>query len=597
MEKKEEKKKISFWRIFWPSLMAAAVVSIGGLLFWLVVIGSIFADEPFEVKEKTVLHMKLDGAIGERTDTSFDPNSLSMNDQLGVATILHGLSKAKVDKNVKGIFLEIDGLNCGMATARELRKGINDFESSGKFVVAYYKGEYISTKALYVSTAANESYGFPTSNIQFLGLGSERMFFKKLFDKLDVEMQVIRGSNNDFKSAVEPFFLEKMSDSARHQAQVYMDGLWNDVITDIAKDRKLDVVELDSIASKAEVRDVRDAVEKKLIGGVKYRDEVLKIIAKKVKVKKSSDIEFMSFTKYAKNRFKEDQKRFEEDEDPNIAVILAEGGITTSGNEMTSKEICKLIRKAREEKSVKAVVFRVNSPGGSALASDEIWREVKLTNKTKPIIVSMGDVAASGGYYVAAPASTIFAEPNTITGSIGVFGVIPYTGDMLENKLGITFDRVTTNRHSAMTTNRRLTEREMNIIQEEVDDIYNQFLKRVATGRGLTTEDVNAIARGRVWTGRDAKRVGLVDKLGGLEDAINYAVKKAKIKSRKVVYYPMIKENPLATLLEELEEAESNVRIEKTGMPEELRHWYAEARRLEDFHGIQMRLPYELRIY
>ncbi len=597
MEKKEEKKKVSFWRIFWPSLVAATVVSLGGLLFWFIVIGSLFKEEPFEVKDKTVLHMKLDGAIGERTDTSFDPNSLSVNDQLGLATILHGLRKAKVDKKIKGIFLEIDGLNCGLASARELRKGINDFESSGKFVVAYYKGEYISTKALYVSSAANESYGFPTSNVQFLGLGSERMFYKKLFDKLDVEMQVIRGSNNDFKSAVEPFFLEKMSDSARHQAQVYMDGLWNDMLTDIAKDRKLDVVALDSIASKAEVRDVRDAVEKKLIGGVKYRDEVLKIIAKKVKVKKSSNIEFMSFTKYAKNRFKEDQKRFEEDEDPNIAVILAEGGISTSGDEMSSKEICKLIRKAREEKSVKAVVFRVNSPGGSALASDEIWREVQLTNKKKPVIVSMGDVAASGGYYVAAPASIIFAEPTTITGSIGVFGVIPFTGDMLENKLGITFDRVTTNKHSSMTTNRRLTDGEMTIIQDEVDDIYSQFLKRVATGRGLTTDDVNVIARGRVWTGRDAMRVGLVDKLGGLEDAIDYAVKKAKIKLRKVVYYPIFEENALEVLLQELDEAESNVRVEKSGMPEELRNWYAQIRRLEDFHGIQMRLPYELRIY
>lgn len=597
MEKKEEKKKVSFWRIFWPSLIAAAVVSIGGFLFWLLVIASLFQEQPFEVKEKTVLHMKLDGAIGERTDTSFDPNTLSVNDQVGLATILHGLRKAKVDKKIKGIFLEIDGLNCGMATARELRTAINDFESSGKFVVSYYKGEYISTKALYVSTAANESYGFPTSNIQFLGLGSERMFYKKMLDKLDVEMQVIRGSNNDFKSAVEPFFLEKMSDSARHQAQVYMDGLWSDMLADIAKDRKLDAAELDSMAGRADVRDVRDAVEKKLIGAVKYRDEVLKIIAKKLKLKKASEIEFMSFSKYAKNRFKEDQKRFEEDEEPNIAVILAEGGISTSGDEMTSREICKLIRKAREEKSVKAVVFRVNSPGGSALASDEIWREVKLTNKTKPVIVSMGDVAASGGYYVAAPASIIFAEPTTITGSIGVFGVIPYTGDMLENKLGITFDRVTTNKHSAMTTNRRLTESEMKIIQEEVDDIYSQFLQRVATGRGLTKEDVNDIARGRVWTGRDAQRIGLVDKLGGLKDAIDYAVKKAKVKSRKVIYYPEIEENPLQTLLEQLDEADANVRVEKTGMPEELRHWYAQIRRLEEFRGIQMRLPYELRIY
>jgi len=594
----KEKKKVSFWRIFWPSLIAASLVSLGGFIFWLIVIGSLLQETPFEVKDKTVLHMKLDGAIGERTDTSFDPNSLSVNDQIGLATILHGLKAAKVDKKIKGIFLEIDGLQCGMASARELRKAINDFESSGKFVVAYYKGEYISTKALYVSTAANESYGFPTSNVQFLGLGSERIFFKKLLDKLEVEMQVVRGSNNDFKSAVEPFFLEKMSDSARHQAQVYMDGMWNDVLTDIANDRGLDVAELDSIANNAEVRDVRDAVEKKMIGAVKYRDQVLQIIAKKLKLKKASQIEFMAFSKYAKNRFKEDQKRFSEDEaDPNIAVILAEGGITTSGDEMTSKEICKLIRKARENSSVKAVVFRVNSPGGSALASDEIWREVQLTNKKKPVIVSMGDVAASGGYYVAASASVIFAEPTTVTGSIGVFGVIPYTGDMLENKFGITLDRVTTNEHSAMTTNRRLTESELKIIQEEVDDIYQQFLNRVATGRGLTTEDVNVIARGRVWTGRDAMRVGLVDKMGGLQDAIEYAVKKANIKSRKIAYYPLLKESPLDAILEQLDDADANLRVERTGMPDEMRQWYTRIRKLEDFRGIQMRMPYDLTIY
>jgi protease-4 len=592
-----EKKKVSFWRIFWPSLVAASLVSIIGLLVWVVIIGSLFEDVPFRVKDKTVLHMKLNGNIGERTVTAFDANTLSVNDQIGLATILHGLRKAKTDKKVKGILLEIDGLQCGMATARELRKAINDFESSGKFVVTYYKGEYISTKALYVSTAADESYGFPSSNIQFLGLGSERMFYKKLLDKLDVEMQVIRGSNNDFKSAVEPFFLEAMSDSARHQAQVYMDGLWRDVRDDIAKDRKMDAAELDSMASRATIRDVRDAVSENMIGATKYRDQVLQIIAKKIGVKKASDIEFLSFEKYAKKGFLEDQKKMDEGS-ANIAVILAEGGISTSGDEMSSKEICKLIRKAREEKSVKAVVFRVNSPGGSALASDEIWREVHLTNAKKPVIVSMGDVAASGGYYISAPASVIFAEPTTITGSIGVFGVIPYTGAMLENKLGITFDRVTTNKHSVMTTNRRLTQEEMQIVQQEVDGIYDQFLQRVATGRGLTKERVNDIARGRVWTGRDAQRVGLVDELGGLEDAINFAAKKVNIKRKKVIYYPLVKESPLEKILEQLDEAESQIHVSKAqGMPAEVQEWYQRVKKLEHFSGIQMRLPYDLVIY
>lgn len=598
-----KEKKVSFWRIFWPSLTAAALVSIIGLILWIVVLSSLFVEEPFVVKEKTVLHMQLDGQIGERTETSFNPNSLNFNNQIGLATILHGLKAAKKDPRIKGIYLEMNGLNCGTATAREIRKAINDFEKSGKFVVAYHKGEYISTKELYVASAADESYGFPTTNVQFLGLGSERMFFKKLFDDLNIEMQVVRGSNNDFKSAVEPYFLEKMSDSARHQAQRYLDGLWMDIRTDIATDRKLTAGKLDRLAEEAIVTNISDAVKHKLVDGTKYRDEVMQIIAKKVKVKKTSDIEFLSFKKYASEQFIKDQRRFQDTDlgdatdSPNIAVILAEGGITTSGDEMTSKEICELFRKAREEKSVKAVVFRVNSPGGSALASDEIWREVQLTNKKKPVIVSMGDVAASGGYYVAAPASVIFAEPTTITGSIGVFGVIPYTGAMLENKLGLTFDRVSTNTHSVMTTNRRLTERELGIVQGEVNEIYDQFLGRVAEGRGLTKEQVNVIARGRVWTGRDAQKIGLVDKLGGLQDAINFAAKEAKIKTKKVVYYPLVKEDKLMKLIQQFEENSTNLKVEQTGMPQEFQDLYARLKKLEDFHGIQMRLPYDLKIY
>lgn len=598
-----KEKKVSFWKIFWPSLIAATIVSILGVLIWVIVLSSLFQEEPFVVKEKTVLHMKLDGEIGERTEASFNPNTLSLDNQIGIATILHGLKSAKTDPKIKGVFLEINSLNCGISSAREIRDAINNFEKSGKFVVAYYKGEYISTKDLYVSSAANESYGFPTTNVQFLGLGAELMYFKKLFDMLNVEMQVIRGSNNDFKSAVEPFFREDLSDSARHQTQTYLNSLWLDMRNDIAKDRKLDAADLDALAENVEVTNTTDAVKHKLIDGVKYRDEVMKIIAKKLNLKKSSAIELLSFKKYANEKFLSDQELYQHDEvgsekyDANIAVILAEGSITTSGDELTSKDICKLFQDARENKSIKTVVFRINSPGGSALASDEIWREVKLTNKKKPVIVSMGDVAASGGYFIAAPATTIFAQPTTITGSIGVFGVIPYTGAMLEDKLGITFNRVTTNTHSVMTTNRKLTESEFTIIQSEVDAIYSQFLDRVSEGRGMTKENVNLIARGRVWTGRDAKRIGLVDELGGLQDAINYAAKKSKIKSLRVLYYPFVKEDKFVAFLNQLDD-ETSVKMQQSpGMPEELTKMYARMKALESYQGIQMRLPFEVTIY
>ncbi|MFN5845194.1 MAG: signal peptide peptidase SppA, partial [Flavobacteriia bacterium] len=405
-------------------------------------------------------------------------------------------------------------------------QALNDFEKSGKFLVAYNSGEMITQKEYYLSSAANEVFGFPSSAMEIIGLGTEMAFFKGTLDKLDVEVQVIRGSNNDFKSAVEPYFRTAMSDSSRVQVERYLTSMWEDIRTDIAADRKITIEEINAIADSAKIRRAEDAIDFNLMDGVKYRDEVIAHISKKIGLEEEEDLNLQSFEKYAKKKFYQNQLLTKNDR-PNIAVILAEGAVSKDGDELTSKEICKLFQDVRKNKTIKTVVFRINSPGGSALASDEIWREVQLTNKTKKVIVSMGDVAASGGYYIAAPAAAIFAEPTTITGSIGVFGMIPYTGKMLENKLGISFDRAGTNRHSIMTTNRKLDAEEYGIIQEEVDAIYEQFLTRVAEGRGMTTEKVNVLARGRVWTGRDALKIGLVDQLGGINDAIDYAAKKA----------------------------------------------------------------------
>jgi protease-4 len=280
---------------------------------------------------------------------------------------------------------------------------------------------------------------------------------------------------------------------------------------------------------------------------------------------------------------------------PNIAVILAEGDVAVEGDGLTSQKICKYLREARLDKDIKTIVLRVNSPGGSALASDEIWREVKLANEKKKVIVSMGDVAASGGYYISSPAARIFAEPTTITGSIGVFGVIPFTGNMLQNKLGLTFDRAQTNKHSVVSTNRKLTPEEFSTIQNEVDVIYAQFLNRVSTGRGMTVEAVNTIARGRVWTGADALKIGLVDQLGGIKDAINYAAKKAGIKEQKIRYYPEKKEDPILELIEGLTQ-EEQVKIQSSyaEMPESLKFYYQQLKKLEQLKGIQMRMPYEI---
>ena len=589
-------KRVTFGRIFWPSLWAALTISVIGFIIWIVVIssvvGGINADKGFSVENKTVLHMTLDGSIQEKGSSTLDFPLMKMKYKIGISEILHGLKTAKNDSKIQGVFIEINALQCGFASAKEIRDAINRFEESGKFVIAYNSGEIITHLEYYIASAANESYGFPSSTMQFLGLGAELSFFKNTLDKLDVEMQVIRGSDNDFKSAVEPFFRSNMSDSSRLQIETYIAGLWDDYRADIAIDRKISSKELNRLAENALIQNVSDAVEYKLIDAVKYRDEVISILTKKVKPAKGEELNFMNFTKYSKKKFVQNQSLAQVDE-ANIAVILAEGGVSESGDGLTSDEICQLFKDARNNNSIKTVVFRINSPGGSALASDEIWREVKLTNDVKKVIVSMGDVAASGGYYIAAPAFKIFAQPNTITGSIGVFGVVPFTGKMMENKLGLTFDRASTNKHSIMTTNRKLTEDEMSLIQEGVDDIYDLFKSRVAEGRGMTKEEVGVIARGRVWTGRDAKRIGLVDELGGIEDAIKYAAKQADIKDIKTLYYPEVKEDKLEALIEQfITESDMSTSI-SSELPVSLMKYYEHLKSLESIQGIQMRLPYE----
>jgi protease IV len=555
-----------------------------------------FGEEP-ETKDSSVLHMTLSGSIGERSSSTLNPSSFTMDKTTGLADILTGLEKAKEDKHVKGIYLELGNVQCGYATAMEIRNGLKDFKKSGKFIVAYLNGEVITQKQYYISSVSNEVYGFSTSAMEFIGLGGELMFFKNTFDKLGIEMQVIRGSNNDFKSAVEPYFRTDMSDSSRLQTQRYMSSIWHDVRSQIAADRKVTIAQLNDIAENAKIQRVDDAVKFKLIDGAKYRDEVEAIILEKSELKDLKDI--MTFEEYAGKAFKNKQLAFDNGgSDANVAVIVAEGGITVNGDEMTSEKVCKYFREVRNNDDIKVVVFRVNSPGGSALASEEIWREVSLTTKKKKVIVSMGDVAASGGYYIATPASTIFAEPTTITGSIGVFGVIPYTGGFMENKLGLTFDRVQTNKHSVLSTNRKLTPEELILIQNEVDQIYTQFKKRVADGRGLTAAQVQRIARGRVWTGADALKIGLVDKLGGVNDALAFAIKEAKIKDAKIQYYPKVKVEPFEEILEQLsaEERES-VKIKQNAVPKVIDDLTKRLMKLESYSGIQMRMPFEIDLH
>lgn len=590
-------KKVSFWRVFWPALTSTVLVSLIGWVITISIIGGLLGEEP-EPKDRTVLHLTLSGKIGETSDASIDAASFTVDRTTGLSELLYGFNKAAGDNAVKGIFIDLDNVSCGYATAHELRDAIHKFRKSGKFVVAYLSGEVVTQKQYYISSAANQVYGFPTSAMEFMGLGSEMIYFKKTLDMLGVEMQIIRGSDNDFKSAVEPFFRENMSDASRLQAERFLASIWYDIRADIAKDRKTTPELLNDVAEFAKIQRVEDALRYKLIDGCYYRDEVVGLVNKKAggKIKMN---ELLSFESYARDKFKTDQLAVQAGElsNANVAVVLAEGSITVDGDEMASKDICKYFREIRKSGKIKTVVFRINSGGGSALASEEIWREVALTAKKIKVIVSMGDVAASGGYYIATPASAIFAENTTITGSIGVFGVIPYTGKMFEDKLGITFDRAQTNSHAVLSTNRKLTPVELALVQNEVDQIYGQFKKRVADGRGLTAEQVETIARGRVWTGTDALKIGLVDKIGGLSDAIAYAVKTANIKNARIRYWPELDNNPLSAFIEDLGEEEGvSLHIKTQKLPAELTRAYERLRMLDEMTGIQMRLPFILTI-
>lgn len=590
--------KVSFWRIFWPSLIAGIALILLAFIFFSSLISSSLKKKPsYSVKDKTVLHLTLDGTISELSKSAidFDLDGVKLSNEIGLADLLYGFEKAADDSQVKGVFIELEGASCGYATAKAIRDAIKNFEEkSGKFVVAYHRGEAISLKDYYIASAAKENYGFHSSNFEFLGLGAELMFYKGLFDKLDIEMQVVRGKNNDFKSAVEPFFLTEMSDSSRLQLETYLNNIWTSVKKDIGEDRGLTSKELDNIADKGLVRRVSQAVKYKLIDASKYRDEVIDILEEKTGTKEADELQLSSFEKYAKKKFEFDQT-IANAKTADIAVIVAEGDVSVDGDGLASNKITKLFQKARKDEGIKAIVFRINSPGGSALASDEIWREVNLANAEKPVIVSMGDVAASGGYYIATPATKIFAQKNTITGSIGVFGVIPYAGKMLENQLGISFDRVGTNTHAnAVSLTRKLSPTELTMVQNEVNDIYSEFLQRVADGRNLSLERTNEIARGRVWTGVDALRVGLVDTIGGVKDAIAYAKELIEKDKAIVRYYPKVKRDEWMEFVEEaMNEADNSVKNTKV-LPEEVTALYKRLKKIEDMTGMQARMPYEI---
>lgn len=589
-----------FWRNFWASSLAFFIIGLVLMFTFFftvsVLIGSAFDEKPFAYEEHSVLKMDFSDQVTEKSFVSFDKGSLSMNQAFGIREIKLALEAAAKDDKIDGIFINMPSMNAGMASVEEIRNAILKFKESGKFVVAY--GELFSQKSYYLATAADEIYLNPAGMVEFRGLGVQLMFFKGLIDKLGVDMQIIRGSNNKFKAAVEPLMYDSMSVANREQTMTYLNALWGQMLKGIHETRGIEISYLNEMADSLYVRSAETAVSEKLIDGLKFEDEVLKLIAEKSKCDKINEIEWVDFTSYAYHT--EKNKRKETKGEGNIAIVYAVGGIESGkGDQMTigSETIAAAIRDARLDDDIKAVVLRVNSPGGSALASDVIWREVVLTKEAgKPVVVSMGDVAASGGYYISCAADRIFAQPNTITGSIGVFGIIPNIGPMLEDKLGITIDGAQTNLHatSALPIFSALTDDERKIIQQGVDDIYDDFTKKVADGRGMTQAEVDNIGQGRVWAGSDALEIGLVDELGGIDAAVDYAAELAKIKKSDMVIktFPQW-DNQLMDLLMQFNMAEKNEE-QKSSVSLKMIEMINTIDKLSTMKGVQARLPYEI---
>lgn len=593
---------MTFWKTFWASMLGSLVsglliIGIFFLILNMMVSGfeALLQDKKLKVEPETVLHMELNDMVGDYTMAAFDPNSFQMNKQFGLIDILDGLKMAKEDENIEGIFLHCDNVSAGMANTKEIRDALIDFQSSGKFVVAYH--ENYSTSAYYLASMADEVYVFPSGMVNWLGLGAEIAFVKGTLEKLDVEMQIIRGSNNKFKSAVEPLMYTEMSDANREQTQKFLDALWAEMVDAVAESRNMKASYLNTIADSVLVRQSGDAVDYKMADGIKYYDEVLTILEEKIDTLEDTDLNLLSFKKYAMKKTKEERTLAKLD-DKNIAVIFAEGEIVDgNGNpgQIGGTSLSEDIRSAREDENIKAVVLRVNSPGGSALASDIIWREVIKTKEAgKPVIVSMGNLAASGGYYISCAADKIYAQPNTITGSIGVFGVIPYTGKMLENKVGVTFDRVQTNDHAILSTNRKLDEQELAIVQEGVDMIYDDFISKVADGRGMKKAMVDSIGQGRVWAGSDAINIGLVDEYGGIYDAIDFAAESAGISSDSIAldFYPKSENNKLFEILSNIEDNQGQMFVQQNGLEMQMVEIYSYLRSLQNQTKYQARMPF-----
>lgn len=566
--------------------------------FLLIGISALFGGDggKVKVKDNSVIQLDLSKVNFDYTGKykSDSPFSELMIDKskVGFIEVLNAIENAKKDDKIKGITIVNNQSALGLAQSKELRDKLEDFKKSGKFIMSY--ANYFTQKEYYINSVADAVYLNPAGEVDFKGLSSELLFFKNFQDQTGLKMEIIR--HGKFKSAVEPFLAQEISPENREQVTALLNSVWNTIVTDIAKTRKIPVETLNGIANDLLARTPKMALENKLVDKIAYEDEFNDAIKSKLKVKKDEDLESISIADYVADS---SLKSEDYTKDDIIAVIYAQGEINGGEGDVDyigEGSINRSLKEAREDEDVKAVVLRIDSPGGSALVSELIWREIELTKKVKPVVVSMGNLAASGGYYIACNANTIFAEPTTITGSIGVFGMLPNMHGFA-TKYGINAEQVQTHKNaSGYSVFEPISEDFKNVTLESIDNIYKTFVTRVATGRKMSFAQVDAIAQGRVWTGSDAIKNGLVDKLGNLDAAIKHAASLAKSKEYRTENYPEYKKD-FNEVLEALAGAKiykSKETIMKEEIGEENYMLLQKIKKINNRKGIQMLMPYEL---
>ena len=546
------------------------------------------------IKEKSILRINLSGSLAERSDAN--PFASLMGEEgesLSLEETMQALDKAAKNNNIIGVYLDGGTLDATPGMAQELRQALLKFKESGKWVIAY--SDSYSEASYYLSSVADSVLLNPEGNVDFSGLSSQVMFYKDVLEKVGVKMQVFKVGT--YKSAVEPFICTEMSPANREQVTSYLLSIWTNMLKDVAGSRNLEVSRLNSLAdSMTIISEASMAVNGGLVDKLCYMDEVKAILREKCGYKNSDDdLIFASTSDVAKSEMPNENKGEE------IAVYYAYGEIVQSENsgfsmgqehQIVGEKMIKDLQELREDNDVKAVVIRVNSPGGSAFASEQIWREVCLLKEKKPVVISMGGMAASGGYYISCAANRIFAEPTTLTGSIGIFGMIPDISELMTKKIGLKFDVVNTNKMSDIGNMARpFNAAESAQMQKMINRSYDLFTKRVADGRGMAQDSVKMIAEGRVWTGEQGLSIGLVDELGNLDDAIAYAAKMAKVEKYHTAPYPAA-DNPFEQLMEQT----------KSGyLDSELRELlgdgyvaYSLLHNIKNIERVQARMPFEL---